>query len=176
MVAEETRLTFTASIAGVKLVLKVAAPQAPRAPSIPYQWSSVGGGNSTWRPRPEDIKRKPKETDEDYASNPVRLRREAEQASYDDAHTRWEQDMLASRAGALRHRDRLMSYAQLVGVASVFGGQQMTVVLTPADQDMLPGFSANLLAPVEESEPSLIEEEDAGFPDPDGDDEEGEDE
>ncbi len=64
----------------------------------------------------------------------------------------------------------VMSYAQLVGIAAVFGNQPMTVELTPANQDILPGFQANLLdGPAEDPFDAFYADEDEDEDDGEGD-------
>jgi len=184
MVADTTRLTFTAKIAGVKakiagdydsgnleLVLKVESPKNPRPPAIPWEWQDRSTGRVAWKKRPEDIQRKKGETDEEYEAREAVVQRKAQQQSYDFSKSRWEASFASYTSQCREHAGRVMSYAQLVGIAAVFGNQEMTVELTPANQDILPGFQANLLAsPAEEASARGYYDGD-----PDGEDEDGED-
>lgn len=159
MVADTTRLTFTAKIAGVKakiagdydsgnleLVLKVESPKNPRPPEIPWVWQDRSTGRVAWKKRPDDVQRKKGETDEEYEAREAVVQRKAQQQSYDVSKSRWEASFASYTSQCREHAGRVMSYAQLVGIAAVFGNQEMTVELTPANQDILPGFQANLLA------------------------------
>ncbi len=38
-----------------------------------------------------------------------------------------------------------MAYAQLVGIAAVFGSQKLNVVMRSVNQELLPGFGVELL-------------------------------
>lgn len=142
-----TRLEFEGSIAGVKIVpakadysgqpsgggleltLRVEMPKAPRKPQVPYSYSADQSG-SLWKERPEEPK----------------LGKE-----FDLARTRWEREMEEWQAEASAHSSRVQAYALLVGVGAVFANQPVNVVLTPSNQEMLPGLSLGLLAPVGEA-------------------------
>ena len=172
--SEATRLTFTAKIAGVKakiagdydsgnleLVLKVESPKNPRPPGIPWEWQDGSTGRVAWKKRPGDVQRKKGETDEEYEAREAVVQRKAQQQSYDFSKSRWEAAFGVYTAQCREHAGRVMSYAQLVGIAAVFGNQEMTVELTPANQDILPGFQANLLAQPEDAvDPFYGEDED----------------
>ena len=45
----------------------------------------------------------------------------------------------------------MRSYAELCGIAAVFGNQYVSVIITPANQDILPGFAAKLPDPLTEA-------------------------
>jgi hypothetical protein len=200
MVAETTKLVFESRVTGVKtslaksaanewsqgaggkleLTLSVEQPKAPSAPRKPapdYRWEDRST-TGKMRPRPGDQTRKKDETDEEYEARDAVQKRRAEQQEWDAAEHHWVAQLAeyhnkvlpAYQAAASAHRERVMAYAQLAGIMAVFGNTLVRVELTPIEQDLLPGFSVSLLAPVAEAEPSLIEEEDSGFEDPDDDD------
>lgn len=89
--------------------------------------------------------------------------REIEEARVDHARelARYEAEM--AEGG-----QQLMAYAQLVGLMAVFGGKDVQVTLSPAEQDLLPGLDLHLL-----EAPEPAEDDDEGFDDDwdDGDDE-----
>ena len=141
-----TRLEFEGSIAGVKIIpakadysgqpsgggleltLKVEMPKAPRKPSVPYGFSRDGG--SEWKECPEG---------------------EKESKEWLAALARWLRAVEAWEPQAAAHSARVQAYALLVGVGAVFANQPVNVVLTPSNQEMLPGLSLGLLAPVGEA-------------------------
>lgn len=152
-----TRLQFEATLGGVKvttpkaaytygepaagelhLTLTVRQPAPPRQPVKPYELE---------RQPPSLPKRKRGESDEDYEERTARPREEL--AHRAETEKRYAADMERWRQAVLGARDRTMAYAQLVGVAAVFGSKPVTVTIEPADQDLLPGFEASLLAPPE---------------------------
>lgn len=158
--ATTTRLAFDAKIATIAvrpakdngsrnrfdLGLTIEQPDAPRRPNVPFEFSD-GPDRSKWKPRPPLPKRKPNESDEEFddrCGNEVkqRDRYEAARASYNDGLQRYVKELA-------EYRIRVMAYASLVGLASVFGHQTVNVVITPSNQDILPGFAAELIAPVE---------------------------
>ena len=141
-----TKLEFEGSIAGVKIVpakadysgqpsgggleltLKVEMPKSPRKPQVPYGFSRDGG--SLWKERPEEPK---------------------EAKRFDEARLEWERAVTKWEGEAAAHSARVQAYALLVGVGAVFANQPVNVVLTPSNQEMLPGLSLGLLAPVGEA-------------------------
>ena len=174
-----TRLVFEAKVTGAKpvlaktndygagtpgrleLTLSLEQPAAPRAPSPP---TATGYGRD-WRdpktggmkPRPADVARKPSETDDDYATRDAVSKRRYEQQGWDREEAELSRTIVRYTAekaeydrASAAHQGRLMSYAQLVGIVSVFGNTPVRVEITPLDQDMLPGFMVGLLSePVE---------------------------
>lgn len=159
MVADGTRLEFTAEIANVKtiatkksagygadaggkleLTLVVEMPKAVRKPGIPWEWKAASGGADAWKDRPSDVvERRKNESDDSFAV------RTSERERYDEARDRYERLMRDWRVANAAHSQRVMAYAQLVGIAAVFGGQKLRVMLVPENQDMLPGFEVELL-------------------------------
>lgn len=144
-----TKLAFDGKIGKVaigdgkaELTLIIDQPAPPPRPSIPYDFNDWK--TQDWKPRPADVKRTKNETDEEYGARGPVAERKNEQARYDAARERWETDMADWRVRSERFSPRLMSYAGLVGIAAVFGKKAVNVVLTPADQDIMPGFAAML--------------------------------
>lgn len=174
----KTRLVFEAQVTGAKpvlakkdaygasangrleLTLTLDQPKAPRPPFAPtpsYNWRASSGPGM--QPRPGDIAKKKDESDEDYAERDAVKRRVAEQKDWDkaarqfgEALTRYEQEKAAFEVQAAAHMGRIMSYAQLIGIVSVFGNTPVLVEITPLAQDMLPGFSVGLLPEPTEGE------------------------
>ncbi len=166
-----TRLVFEARVTGAKPVLAKAdqygggsggrleltltldqpkAPMAPRAPTPDYRFRDPSSDGMC--AKPADIPRKKGESDEDYEARDNVVKRRAEQLDWGNEMTafghklnRYKEQQAAHAAALLAHRERTMSYAQLVGIASVFGNMAMRVELTPLEQDLLPGFSVGLL-------------------------------
>jgi hypothetical protein len=166
-----TRLVFEARVTGAKPVLAKAdqygggsggrleltltldqpkAPAPPRAPTPDYRFRDPHGDGMC--AKPADIPRKKGESDEEYEAREAVVKRRQEQLEWGNATTafghaynRYMDQKVAHAAALLAHRERTMSYAQLVGIASVFGNMAMKVELTPLEQDLLPGFSVGLL-------------------------------
>lgn len=142
-----TRLAFDAKIAGVTvkpakdasgkgrfdLTLTIEQPDPPTPPAIPWKFMAEHD-RSTWRVRPEDFPE----------DGPDHEERSSEQERYDHARAEYEQLHAAYQRLAGLYRERVMAYAQVVGIASVFGNQTVTVVLMPSNQDLIPGFAAEL--------------------------------
>jgi hypothetical protein len=115
---------------GLEVTLQVEYPNRPTKPSPPYEFSS-GARSQEWKKRPTD-----KETAERY---------DKAKLAYEVAMEKWE---VAMR----QHGERLRSYGALVGLSAIFADEVMSVQLFPANQDMLPGFGVELLAPQEQEE------------------------
>ena len=140
----------------LELTLSVEQPAPPRRPSeprMPYVLADLDGKQKA---RPVDIQHKPDESDEDYDAREAVVKRRQEQHAHDRAVREYEADVARFErekaefvAVVSAHRERVMSYAQLVGIAAVFGNEVVQVVLTPLNQDLLPGFGMSLLAPAE---------------------------
>lgn len=164
-----TRLEFEATIAGVsvkspkedpyshalsggglELKLLVQLPEGPKPPAIGWKWADGHASSQQWKPRPSDLPRKKNETDEAYAARADVVALAKEQADYDASRARWDEEMVVYRAASARHAQRLMSYAQITGIASVLGNQRLLISVEPYNQDLLPGFTTSLLAPVGE--------------------------
>ena len=172
----KTRLVFEAQVTGAKpvlakkddygapsggrleLTLTLVQPKAPRPPVVPtpsWNWRDPNGPGTL--PRPDDVARKKDESDEDYAEREAVKRRIAEQKDWDhsarvfaESLKRYDHEKAAFEVQAAAHMGRIMSYAQLIGIVSVFGNTPVLVEITPLAQDMLPGFSVGLLPePVE---------------------------
>jgi len=146
-----TKLQFEATISGVKpviakpdqygggpkgelqLTLRLMQPETPRPPQKPYPYSQGT------RPK--------KEGDEQARWDAAKLRDEQATAEYEAAMERHAERMAA-------HAPRLMQYASMVGIATVFGSTPVQVVITPLNQDLMPGFTAVLLPePAERAAP-----------------------
>ena len=65
-------------------------------------------------------------------------------------------------------RSRIRAYAELVGITSVFGSKRVNVVLTPTDQDLLPGFGTELVEELPAALPFGPEDEDSEADSDDG--------
>ena len=142
-----TRLVFDAKIAGVTvrpakeasgkgrfdLTLTIEQPDPPAPPSVPWKFAA-DHDRSAWKARPEDIP-------EEAAEYQERVR---EQERYDTERAEHERQQVEYQRLAALYRQRVMAYAQVVGIASVFGNQTVTVVLMPSNQDLIPGFAAEL--------------------------------
>lgn len=110
----------------IEVTFSVEQPPQPKAPHIPYRWADLTG---KWKPRPEKAE---------------------DQAEYDVARKAYDAEVEKYQRDAAAHRERLIAYAQLVGLAVVFSNQVVSVVVTPANQEFLPGFGAALLPLPEE--------------------------
>ena len=164
MTQPKTELVFTAHLGGIKvipapresyrsdngaleLVLKIQAPSPPREPN--KGWAMSNG------PQAEPVKKKGEA-----------------QTTFDSRHLKWDAWKVIYEKESQEHalamdkyhhqvndlRDRLLSYAQLVGFSAIIGSKPVTVTITPESQDLLPGFSVALLSerrpePVEGSQP-----------------------
>ena len=122
-------------------------PKAPRQPGM------VPTGHNRGEARPDDVSRKKGETDEEYGARPAVEQRVANQRQWDTYDKQFIGDLQRYQAANLEyerslgtHQGRVMSYAQLVGMFSVFGNMAVRVEITPLDQDMLPGFVVGLLS------------------------------
>lgn len=120
--------------AELQISLTVKQPVAPRAPRRPW---------ITDKPRPELPAREEGETDAAYNKRTKKEREEL--ARWDEADGEFRQAQAAYSAALVSLRDRTLAFAQLVGIAAVFGNKPVTVTIEPADQDILPGFQASLL-------------------------------
>jgi len=158
--AAKTKLAFEAKIAGVKIepakdnygstgkllvTLVVDQPKPPAKPNVPYnlqgRWTN---GVTTIKARPGDnVPHQKKETPEDYDKRVLERRRE--QQDYDGAIDEYQVELEKHRRRLAAFGPRLMSYAQLIGIAGVFGGQPVSVVITP-NQDLLPAFALSLVS------------------------------
>jgi len=158
-----TKLEFEATITDAKpviaktsydkgkllLTLTLHQPSAPSAPSFPYEFNASGygtdGGN--WKPCPEDLKRKKDESDDDYAAR--NKARSQEKYRWLQSKARYDAQVAAFATEQAAYQARLMSYASLIGLASVFGNKPLTVTLVPMEQGLLPDYGVSLLAPPE---------------------------
>lgn len=175
----ETKLTFEARVTGAKpvlakpdryggglngrleLTLTLDQPKPPREPRVPepdYRWIERDGGRVGMKPKPGDIQRKKDETDEAYEARDAVVKRKAEQEDWKREANRYaallkhfEQEKVGYQDSLVAHRGRVLSYVQLVGIASVFGNAPVRVEITPLQQDLLPGFIVGLL-----SEPQAV--------------------
>ncbi len=162
--APKTRLAFDARITsiGVKpakdisakgkfeLGLTIEQPDPPTSPPVPWKFAA-DHDRSAWRARPEDIRLEAAEYQE----------RVREQERYDNERAEHEQQLAEYQRLAALYRQRVMVYAQVVGIASVFGNQSVTVVLMPSNQDLIPGFAAELTS---EASHTLLTAEAEGQP------------
>lgn len=151
---KEDGFSHTLSGGGLELKLTLALPDAPKAPGIPWDFKA---GNSasrddSWKPRPADLPKKKGEDDEAYAARDDVVQRRRDQERYDGAVARWSEEVAEYRRRHAAHSGRLMVYAQITGIVSVLGNQRLLVVLEPLNQDLLPGFTASLLAEPEGGE------------------------
>lgn len=162
--AAKTKIAFEAKMAGIKidsakenagygasnngkllLTLAIEQPSPPRAPNVPY--ALQGGWNGTThslKARPADIKKKAKETDEEFQAREVGIAQA--QQNYDRELEQYNHELEQHQKRLRAFHPRLMNYAQLVGIAGVFGSQVVSVVITPANQDLLPSFALALLS------------------------------
>lgn len=158
----DTRLTFEATIAGIKvraakaggygaaargaleLTLVVEQPSAPRAPYVPGRWKVMAGADE-WKPRPEMPVQRKGTSDEKFAEMVEHAERE--QAAYDQQRAEWEEEMRQYNAEMASLRPRLQGYMGVLGIAAVFGNAPFRVELTPANTELLPGFAVDMLAP-----------------------------
>ena len=149
----QTRLTFDAKIASVgirqakdrrgegkfELSLSVDQPQPPDPISAPWEFRQANG----WKPRPAAPKRTKDESDDDFQARKQQL--DAEQNRYDSARAAFAGLENDYQQRMTVYRNRIRAYAELVGITSVFGSKRVNVVLTPTDQDLLPGFGTELV-------------------------------
>lgn len=158
--AAKTKLAFEAKIAGVKIepakdnygstgkllvTLVVDQPKPPAPPSVPYnlqgRWIN---GAATIKERPSgNVPHQKKETPEDYEKRVAQ--RASEQEEYDAAADQYQLELAKHQRRLETFGPRLMSYAQLIGIAGVFGGQPVSVVIMP-NQDLLPAFALSLVS------------------------------
>ena len=160
-----TKLAFDAKIAGVTvkppkdaggkghfdLTLTIEQPDPPTPPPVPWKFTA-DNDRTAWKSRPEDVAEEAEEHEE-------RLR---EQERYDTERAGYEQQEADFRGLLALYRAKVMAYAQVVGIASVFGSQTVTVVLMPSNQDLIPGFAAELTS--EASHALLLAEADDQAP------------
>lgn len=163
MVAERTRLVFEAKIADLKvkmggpaadygqpksgalvLTLNIEQPLRPKAPS-PGSYGVGGYGRAEVEvgPPPKVSAQKKPESDEEYEARTKPERAALER--YEDGLRRFTEARAKYQAEEAGYDARVRSYAMLVGIASVFGNTALRVEMTPADQDVLPGFGVSLL-------------------------------
>lgn len=158
----DTRLTFEATIAGIKvraakqdgygasakgaleLALVVEQPSQPHRPYIPHRWAAPTGADE-WQPRPELPAQRKGESDEKHAERLAHSERE--QQDYDERREEWEARTRAYNAEMASYRPRLHGYMGVLGIAAVFGNAPFRVELTPANTELLPGFAVDMLAP-----------------------------
>lgn len=124
----------------LRLTLTLKQPAAPRKPRAPWVLD---------RACPEPLKRKAKESDEEYAARSEQRNREI--ADWKSAQRRYETELVAFETESATYQARLMSYASLVGLAAVFGSKPLMVTLVPVEQGLLPDYGVSLLraAPVD---------------------------
>lgn len=151
--AEKTVLEFEARLTSVKPVvakgesynrsngrlevtMAIAQPEPPRPPHVPYMWST---NNDTWKGRPADLTGKAATDEAKVAA------RKQEQERYDEDRAKYEREFAKYERERDQFQQRTIAYAQLVGLAAVFGDTTLTVRMTPK-QDVLPGFGVSLLA------------------------------
>lgn len=142
---EPTRLTFEGTISGCKpimtkadayqggartgkleLTLTIPQPTPPTKPQIPYNFATGYGADAEWRPRSD-------------------FEEEQTLELYDSRRSEYDEEVVRYLEALEGHRSRVISYANLVGLAAVFGNETVNVVITPANQDVLPGFGLDLL-------------------------------
>lgn len=119
----------------LRLTLALKQPPKPREPFRDYILE---------QPRPEALKRKAKEADEEYEQR--NAGRDRDQIRWDAAKAKYEADVARFQQEAQGYQARLMSYASLVGLAAVFGNKPLTVTLVPIEQGLLPDYGISLLA------------------------------
>lgn len=136
----------TAKNGSLEITLRVNQPQMPPRPQLGWNLRSDRDPNEA-KPRPTKSTLK-KDKDETVEAHEARKAEDLEQQQrqYDHALSAYHDAMNEWSRGAAGHSERLLAYAQLIGLSSVFGGQDVACVLTPQMQDMLPGFSTSLLA------------------------------
>lgn len=130
----------------LEMTLVVDQPQPAPRPRLAYNYEADEGGLIT---------------KEDYEANLERrfpdltaAKKKQELAAYDAYVADYNQQMAKWEQAQASFTARLRSYASLVGIAAVFGNQKLAVTLTPAQQDMFPGFELDLL-PAPEGNASL---------------------
>lgn len=134
VIAKEARYGYGDSGRGeLQLTLSLKQPSKPREPYNPF-------GN---RPRPEELKRKAKESDEEYEARADERNRLI--ADWDSANAKYQAELAAYRLEQQTYQGRLMAYASLVGLAAVFGSKPMVVTLVPLEQGLLPDYGVSLL-------------------------------
>lgn len=162
-----TKLTFEGTIAGCKPVLAkvnqygegtkgrvevtlvVDQPFQERKPAPPYRYRDASGLGFASRDRIEE------RLVADESNTPEQ--RERELAEYDREFAEYTQLMTAWETKQAGFQEQLRSYASLVGIAAVFGNQKLVVTLTPANQDVLPGFELDLLGPAPSATEDMFE-------------------
>lgn len=117
----------------LQLTLSLKQPSKPREP-----YNSFGN-----RPRPEELKRKAKESDEEYEARAAERNRQI--ADWDSATAKYQDELAKYRLEQQTYQGRLMAYASLVGLAAVFGSKPMVVTLVPLEQGLLPDYGVSLL-------------------------------
>lgn len=125
------------------LTLQIKQPAPPRRPNEPYGLSQQP---------PELPKRKAKESDEEYE---VRSRAARERLDdYESGRRRYAEQLAQFERDLVDFQPRLVAYMQLVGITAVFGNSTVRVTIEPTNQELLPGFEANLL-PAPETVPGM---------------------
>ncbi len=155
----KTRLAFEARVTSVgvkpakdiaakgkcELGLTVEQPEPPRPPAIPWEFAD-GPSRNHWKPRPSPGRPKAKESDQEYEARKGEVLKE--QDRYDKARVTFDLAFGQHQEKLVVYRRQVMAYAQLVGLAAVFGNQVVSVAITPANQDLLPGFAEELISAV----------------------------
>lgn len=118
----------------MEMTLVVDQPQQEKKPTLPY-WMAAGADQPMTREQYEAT------LDADLTT----LKRNESLDRYDKSLAGYTRELEAWQQRQGSFHERLRSYASLVGIAAVFGHQKLAVTLTPAEQDMFPGFELNLL-------------------------------
>ena len=143
MTDQQTDIVFDATVKGVKLAGTAGQYGAP----------SKGSLDVTFRVERPEAPRKPtsynapEPIEEDY-DKPAKYKSTLKGWRANEKAFAKEMDTYDAALEALR--PRLISYAQLAGMAAVLDGNVVTVEVRPGEQHNLPGFGLELLAAPEE--------------------------
>lgn len=153
----------------VDVTFRIEAPKRPRDPAKQrYDWQTDNLRERCAGERPKDKK-------EAAAWDQAKKDLDTRLARYAREDEEYQAGMAAVAAATL-------AYAQLAGICVVFSNQRLNVILSPADQDLLPGMGVSAL--LADSQLAVANHQAAlakasadveALPDPDDDDFDGED-
>lgn len=136
----------------LEVTFAIPQPDMPKAVQVPYALQGSGGKGIKERPKPVTEKKKG-EADPTFETRKVES--ESSIRHYDQQMAQWEADKRRYERQAGAYQARLVAYAQLVGLAAVFGNQDLRVVVYPKTS-LLAGFGVQLLAAPEEDPEEAI--------------------
>jgi hypothetical protein len=163
-------LEFEATLVGVKPVIakkdqwgqgsagklevtfSIPQPDSPKKPRPGWQLQGNDPRSDKIAARPADLTdadKKKGEAEKTFGERKARVLEE--QKNYDRQLTQYQADMKRFERQVSSSQGRLIAYAQLVGLAAVFGNQDLRVVVHPKTS-LLEGFGVQLLAAPDEDD------------------------